>query len=178
MEPTDLLTLRDTCLRQGTLLCFNGPISQSLIEEFGNALRGHMQAQRAEPNSIMDVFSVYIEMTQNIRHYAQEHGYDDQDASATVAIGRGQDGHYEVCAGNLVEQEDGLRLVQAVELLSQLAPDEIRVAYKERRRQPRDPQGSAGLGLLDIARKSRPPLRAALTEQSTGRAFFSLRAAI
>ena len=36
----------------------------------------------------------------------------------------------------------------------------------------------AGLGLLDIARKSSVPLVASLKAQADGRAFFSLRAVI
>jgi hypothetical protein len=33
--------------RQRILLCFNGPISRSLIEEIGHALRNYTQAEQA-----------------------------------------------------------------------------------------------------------------------------------
>ncbi|KAF1061040.1 MAG: hypothetical protein GAK45_02347 [Pseudomonas citronellolis] len=180
METLDLLAMRESYNRQRILLCFNGPISRSLIEELGNALRNYMQAEQAHPSEAMDVFAVYIEMTQNIRHYASEHGYGEQDASATVAIARDEEGHYVVSAGNLVELADGRRLVSSIDAIAGLDKTQLKAAYKEQLRRPRDAEAStgAGLGLLDIARKSSAPMLATLTEQPDGRAFFSLRAVI
>ena len=37
METLDLLAMRESYTRQRILLCFNGPISRSLIEEIGHA---------------------------------------------------------------------------------------------------------------------------------------------
>ena len=84
MEPIDLFAMRDRYNQQQIMLCFNGPISRSLIEEIGNALRNYMQAEHAHPSSAMDVFAVYIEMTQNIRHYTRDKNWTDQQAGATV----------------------------------------------------------------------------------------------
>ncbi|KGE77559.1 hypothetical protein CVH10_08470 [Halomonas sp. ND22Bw] len=176
----DLLTLRDTYLQQRIMLCFNGPISRSLIEEIGHALRNYLNSQSAAPSSAMDVFAVYIEMTQNIRHYARERGYGEEDATATVAVARDEDGHYLVSAGNLVEDADGQRLVEAVESLAGLDAVELKRAYKQQLRRPRDeaaPSG-AGLGLIDMARKSSRPLEASLQPLSAGRSFLSLTATI
>lgn len=104
METLDLLAMRESYTRQRILLCFNGPISRSLIEEIGHALRNYLHAEQAKPSEAMDVFAVYIEMTQNIRHYANLKGYGEHEAAATVAIARNEDGHYVVSAGNLVER--------------------------------------------------------------------------
>ncbi|MFI8480181.1 biofilm regulation protein kinase SiaB [Pseudomonas sp. NPDC078700] len=180
MESLDLLAMREIYNRQRVMLCFNGPISRSLIEEIGNALRNYMQAEQAKPSAAMDVFAVYIEMTQNIRHYATQKGFSDQDASATVAISRDDEGRYVVSAGNLVAHEDGQELVDFVARLSTLDKAQLKVAYKEQLRKPREEGASsgAGLGLLDIARKSSAPMRTSLREQEDGRAFFSLSAVI
>ncbi|WP_275286964.1 biofilm regulation protein kinase SiaB [Halomonas elongata] len=178
----DLLNLRDNYLQQRIMLCFNGPISRSLIEEIGNALRNYMNTQETAPSAAMDVFAVYIEMTQNIRHYARQQEYDDEAATATVAVARDDQGHYLVSAGNLVEVDDGRRLVDTVEGLSGLDAADLKKAYKQQLRRPRDeasPSASgAGLGLLDMARKSTQPLQASLEPLSSGRAFFSLTATI
>ncbi|ATJ83482.1 biofilm regulation protein kinase SiaB [Halomonas beimenensis] len=176
----DLLSLRDNYLQQRIMLCFNGPISRSLIEEIGHALRNYLNSQSAAPSAAMDVFAVYIEMTQNIRHYARQQGYGDQDATATLAVARDAEGHYVVSAGNLVEEADGRRLVEAVEGLAGLDAGELKRAYKQQLRRPRDeaaPSG-AGLGLIDMARKSSRPLEAKLQPLPSGRSFFSLTATI
>ncbi|WZB74447.1 DUF6272 family protein [Achromobacter insuavis] len=86
MNVSDLYALGERFDQNRTLLCFNGPISRSLIEEIGNALKNYLNAEHARPAEAMDVFSVYIEMIQNIRQYAAQNG--DTDAAATVVIGR------------------------------------------------------------------------------------------
>ncbi len=180
METIDLFSMRETFNRQQIMLCFNGPISRSLIEEIGNALRNYLSAEQTHPSSAMDVFAVYIEMTQNIRHYARVKAWSDQEAGATVVVARNEDGHYVVTAGNLVEQGDGEQLVQTVHALAGLDKTQLKAAYKEQLRRPREEHAisGAGLGLIDIARKSSAPLEASLRQLTNGQAFFSLRAII
>lgn len=176
----DLLSMRESYQRDRIMLCFNGPISRSLIEEIGKALRNYLDTQQATPSAAMDVFAVYIEMTQNIRHYARRQGYDDEQASATVAVARDAEGHYLVSAGNLVEAADGERLVRAIEGLAERDKTELKRAYKQQLRQPRETHSDsgAGLGLLDIARKSSRPMRASLQPLPNQQSFFSLTATI
>ena len=175
----NLLSMRKSYLEQRIMLCFNGPISRSLIEEIGNALRNYLNSQQATPTDAMDVFAAYIVMTQNIRHYAMRLGYDEETASATVAVAKDAQGHYLVSAGNLVEYSDGEALLRTIESLAKLDKQELKQAYKKQLRMPRGNESSgAGLGLLDIARKSSEPMRASLEPLPDGRGFFSLTAVI
>lgn len=180
MQSTNLYSLREHFNQQRILLCFNGPISRSLIEEIGNALKNYLQAEQAQPSAAMDVFGVYIEMSQNIRHYAIARGYSDLDASATVIIARDDADHYIVSAGNLVETADGEYLLKRLDELSGLDKAQLKALYKEQLRKPRegDAASGAGLGLIDIARKASEPMTATLTPHGEGRSFFSLRAVI
>lgn len=179
MEANDLFSLREHFNGLGVLLCFNGPISRSLIEELGNALKNYLEAEKAHPSASMDVFGTYIEMSQNIRHYAVSRNYDEAQASATVVISRDREGRYVVLAGNLVEKADGATLLERVEALAALDKTALKAAYKEQLRKPREGGAEgAGLGLLDIARKASEPLSATLTAMDERRSFFSLRAVI
>ncbi len=180
MEPVDLFAMRESYNRQQIMLCFNGPISRSLIEEIGNALRNYLTAEHAHPSSAMDVFAVYIEMTQNIRHYAKVKHWSDQEAGATVVVARDEQGRYVISAGNLIESADGEVLLASISELADLDKAQLKSLYKEQLRKPRDGQlvSGAGLGLIDIARKSSEPLSASLKPVSDGRSFISLRAVI
>ncbi|MBY5984933.1 biofilm regulation protein kinase SiaB [Halomonas sp. DP5Y7-2] len=175
----DLLTLREQFDQQRVLLSFNGPISHSLIEEIGKAIRNYLNSESAEPSAAMDVFSTYIEMTQNISHYATAMGYDDHRATATVAVARSPEGHYQVSAGNVVEHADGERLMATVGELSGLDASELKRVYKQQLRKPRE-EGSrgAGLGLIDMARKSCQPLKSTLKPMSDQQSFFCITATI
>lgn len=179
MQAIDLLSIREQFNQNQILLCFNGPISRSLIEEIGNALKNYLQAENALPAAAMDVFGVYIELTQNIRHYARRMGYSDRDGSATVVVARDDEGHYMVLAGNRVEFADGQALCRRIEQLAGMDKAALKSAYKTQLRRPRaDDSSGAGLGLLDVARKSSRPMTAKLVDTGGGRGFFSLLAVI
>ena len=180
METIDLFSLRTHFNRNRILLCFNGPISRSLIEEIGNALKNSLQAENAQPTAAMDVFSIYIEMTQNIRHYAQSRGYGDLESAATVIVARDAEERYLVQAGNIVEAADGEALLARVDALASMDKAQLKATYKTQLRQPRDAAATtgAGLGLIDVARKSSLPLKGNLSPIDEERAFFSLCAFI
>jgi hypothetical protein len=181
MESPNLLDLRELCTQQRVMLCFNGPISKNLIEEFGTALKNYLDSEQLQASSVIDVFSVYIEMTQNIRHYTVARGYAGADATATVVISHEDDGRYAVMAGNLVEAEDGQRLCATLEGIAALDKEGLKAAYKKRLREPVAEgavRSGAGLGLYHIARKSSQPLAASLKPQPDGRVFFCLRATV
>ena len=177
MELIDLFSLQQTYNEQRIMLCFNGPLTRSLIEEIGNALRNYMEREHATASSAMDVFGAYIELTQNIRHYAVRKGWGEAEASATVVIARDADGRYVVSAGNIVDAADGPELQARVEALAAMDKAELKARYKEQLRKPRE-EGAvsgAGLGLIDLARKASEPLSCSLRTLNDGRAFFSIR---
>src|SRR5690606_7097258 len=109
-----------------------------------------------------------------------EQGYGEAESSATIIVARDPAGAYLVQAGNVVEEADGHALVADVARLATLDKAALKAAYKEQLRRPREESTSsgAGLGLIDIARKSSQALTARLTTLPDGKAFFSLKAVI
>lgn len=179
MDHVDLYLLRETYNQKHILLCFNGTFSQGLIEEIGNALKKYLQSEPA--SSSLDVFAVYIEVAQNIQHYSATQNYSDTDASATVVIGRDEDGNYVITAGNVVETEDGQALCDRINELAVMDKAQLKAAYKEQLRKPREENArqGAGLGLIDIARKASAPISCSLRPVNPSqRQFFSLRVVI
>ena len=58
MLTPDIYALRQTFMQERILLSFNGPFTESLIDEIGSALREHMLALVESPSAITDVFSM------------------------------------------------------------------------------------------------------------------------
>lgn len=171
----DLFALREVFDRDRIMLCFNGPITATLIEEIGTALRNYMQGMAASSSAVSDVFSVYIEMAQNIRRYAQNNP-DLSLESASILVSRDPEDHYVVTAGNVVRRADGEALISRLDVLAQLDKNSLKAAFKAQLRQPRSElNGSAGLGLIDIARKASAPLVGDLRSLGDSLSFFSLR---
>lgn len=169
----DVLAIREIFNRQNIILCFNGPVTAPLIEEMGSALRSHMEGMKESPSSVSDVFSVYIEMAQNIRRYAQDRRFEAE--AATVIISHNNNGRYVISASNLVLRDDGLALIEKIQHLAHLDKDGLKTAFKTQLRQPRSTlAGSAGLGLIDMARKASAPLKPVLQPVDSDRSLFSL----
>ncbi|MBI4742394.1 MAG: hypothetical protein HY777_12785 [Betaproteobacteria bacterium] len=180
MSFPDVPKLRDVFIEQNIMLCFNGVFTATLIDEIGKALRNHMQDNKESPTAITDVFSVYIEMTQNIRHYTLSRNLQNERAIATIVVSRSEE-HYAVSAGNVIRAVDAETLAQRIEALNGLDKTGLKAVFKQQLRQPREnPRQSngAGLGLIDMARKAAEPMLACIQPLDTEYSFFSLRVII
>jgi hypothetical protein len=177
MDHAQLFQLRETYNEGRILLCFNGPFSQGLIEEIGSALKKHLQSEDASQSSALDVFAVYVELSQNIREYTAQRGFGELQSSATIVISRDELGRYIISAGNVVEAADGENLHRRIEELAQFDEAELKAMYKLRLREPRK-NGGAGLGLIDVARKASVAASCGLHPIGDGTSFFSLRVVI
>lgn len=181
LRMADLQQLRTFFSEQQIMICFNGPTNQALIGEIGKALKEHISSTQGEQAIAMDVFSVYIEMSQNIRNYAAMRRYDEAAASATVVIAALPSSHYCVSSVNLVEAGDGRILVDRVQCLAALDKTELKSLYKQQLRHPGSSPAEArgaGLGLLEMARRSTRPMQASLEPAEAGRCFFGLQVTV
>jgi len=180
MTPDQLSRIREEITREGVMICFNGAFVHSIIEELGNALRRYLQAQEEEKKSFaLDAFSVYIEQAQNIRNYlARKRFTDAAAASAIIVIARRGD-HYVVSSGNVVDGEDRTALAARLEQIRSADAAELRKLFKERLRSGRrEPEGGAGIGLIEVARRCTEPLQYAFHPVEGGRSFFCLTAVV
>lgn len=179
MELIDLFSLREQFDKSKIVLAFNGPISQTLLEEIGAALKSHLLKDN-QPSQALNVFGVYIELTQNIRNYCISKEFNSQDSSATVVVANDDEDHYIILAGNMVDPDDAEILVNNISHLASMDKAELKAAYKKQLHVPRDKDSStgAGLGLLEVARRTSKPLVTHLVELDNGKVFFSLLAVI
>lgn len=181
-QTVDLFDLKETLSGKDILLCFNGPLSKSIIEELGTAMRRYLESEAVAKNQVSDVFSVYIEQAQNIRHYAAHRGRDaaeQQQLTNAIMVVMRQEETYTVSSGNLVAQADVPALAGQLDRLAGLDPAGLRALYKEQLRQPlRADTGTAGLGLISMARLAKTPLAYSFRPVDDRFAFFSLAASL
>ncbi len=179
MELRNLHALKETYSSEGILICFAGPFSHSIIEELGNAVKRYLEAEQMTKASLMDVFSVFIEQTQNVRNYAEQMagaGNREMDFnSGIVVIGKNGD-RYEVSSGNIVARTDIRDAVARLDTLKGLDKQGLKAAYKEQMRKEPRPGKGAGLGLIDMSRRTSQPLEYCITEIDGRYSFFSLKA--
>jgi hypothetical protein len=178
MPTIDLFELRNTFAMHDVLTCFNGPFSHGLIEEFGVAVRRHLEQRATEHSALLDVFAVYVELAQNVRNYVATKGFTpgqphNPDCAIITILWDGE--RFAVAAGNVVARADAVGLAARISELNALDKEGLRLSFKKQLRAPR-PAGSlgAGLGLLDIARRAGAPLTFTRTPLAVDWEFFSI----
>ncbi|WP_218838250.1 SiaB family protein kinase [Bacillus sp. FJAT-45350] len=174
-----LLNLQNLLRDEGVLISFSGRFSQSIIEELGAALKKYLEEENKPKNNIYNIFAIFIEQTQNIKNYCtlnQNHpNYEKFAQSCIVTIGIENETNY-IHSGNLILNKDVNNLVEKVEALQKLNKDDLKKLFKEKRKESLIlEEGSAGLGLIEIARKASSPLNYSITRIDDQFSFFTLK---
>ncbi|KUO78724.1 MAG: hypothetical protein APF81_20225 [Desulfosporosinus sp. BRH_c37] len=164
------------------LISFSGRFSQGIIQELGEAIKEHMKNEDNPKNKIYNVFSIFIEQTQNINNYFAIKKNDiineEITSSAIVCIGKSKEDYF-IWSGNLVNNSDVHPLNEQLNLIRSLNKDELKKLYKEQLKKDIQPgQNGAGMGLIDIARKSSLPIEYSFEERDKSFTFYELKAIV
>jgi len=183
VENNNLLTLNKSLREEGVLISFSGKFSQEIIEELGEAVKKYLETEDHPKTDIFNVFSIFIEQTQNIKNYCvskKEVGvYEQISNSCIVVIGKAESGGKYVCSGNLVQNIDVDKLKRVINEVNGLDKQELKKLYKQKLKQDIAlTSKSAGLGIVDIARKSSSPLEFSLENIDELYSFFTLKATV
>lgn len=175
----NLLALQKTLQNFGVLISFSGRFTQEIIEELGDAVKKYLETEATSQNDTYNVFSVFIEQTQNIKNYSSQQSgspLGDRIAnSGIVAIGKSEEGYF-VSSGNLVASTDVALLAAKLDEISALDKAGLKKLYKEQMKKEIPPGCTgAGLGLIDMARRASNPLSYSMVTLDATIAFFTLK---
>jgi hypothetical protein len=132
---------------------FEGDFSAVAIDWLTSEVRRKMEAVPVAPRARTRLFASFVEMTQNILHYAEPESPGRRRAGA-ISLGRDAGGYF-VASRNPVRGVHAERLRTRLGRIQSMGPDEITAAYRQglSAERVRDPLSrGAGLGLLSIAR--------------------------
>ncbi len=142
------------------VFAFNGVLSQDLIVSLGETVRGEL-SYHCSQQIVNRIFAVFIEITQNILHYSAEK-FKNEDGSefgvGNIVLLKSKN-NYEIISKNMVGKKQKELLSEKCRLINKMTKDELKQLYVIRRRLKTE-EGSkgAGLGLIDIVRKTNAPM--------------------
>jgi len=174
-----LCELRNEFNKSNILMCFNGPCYHGIIEELGIAVRNHLEGENSSKGVLVDVFAVYIELAQNVRNYISLNKINKPEiVSSIMTIGRNEE-KYSVSSGNIVLNKDVEKLCSRVNELNDMTYEEVKKNYRKQMRSDVTPGAlGAGLGLLDIAKRSTEKMTYTVSDFDETSKFFTLTAHI
>ena len=167
---------------EGIIFSFSGPVSQSLLEGIGETLRQKMNLEERSTSVTQKVFSIFVELMQNVINYSAEKGIiggEEQDLSLGVLIIGKQENHFYIQCGNYITQDQKGPLAEKLNKIQAMDKDELKRYYKQQRRKdPAEQSKGAGLGFIEMARKASQPIQFSILPTSTEKDFFVVTAII
>jgi len=170
-------------LHDAFVLSYSGYVTEDILEAVGSTLRARLADHTASPRQIRNVFSIFVELMQNVIRYGTEGPQPpgllgNKESFGLVMVC--QNGTcMDILSGNYISKKSAAKMRRRVEFLNDKTPAELRKIYQSRLRQPPefDSKG-ASIGLIEIARRSSMPLQYETRDVDEGLCFFMVKASV
>ena len=149
-----VLSLHDEMASNGFSLVYEGEFSHEVMKMFTSMAERDMDKTNEERSVKRKVFHVMVECLQNMTKHSDDQDLDDQVGNGLFIVGK-KDGVWNVITANKIVKDkiDGLK--DSIDHINSLSKDELNALYKKQIREGSlSEKGGAGLGLIDIARKT------------------------
>lgn len=161
-------------------LVYEGEITHQITKAFTSLTESNM-AKDDEPGTVQrKVFHVMVECLQNISKHADDFTSNDYlfSGRGIFLVSKGDD-EYSVTTGNAVDNDRIEDLTIMLENINRMNKDELKDLYKKQMKEGRlSEKGGAGLGFIDIKRKTGRDLEYHFLPISDDTSFFLLTSTI
>lgn len=180
IEDVEMLDLKELLNKKGVIFSFSGTVSQSVLTNIAGAIEEELVSMdKMDNKTIRSILVIFVELMQNIMCYSKEK--TEQMGSLYESLGIALIGYsksknkYYVGSANFISPDQESVLREKIDSLSLLDHQEVKELYKELRRSGRDKhQRGAGLGFLEMAKKSSEPFDYKITPISNDESFFEI----
>lgn len=178
---TDLYTLYQNMVRDDIILSFKGDITQDLLTSVYQIMESHLDTSQEEPRRKKKLYHILVECLQNVYHHMEtlksdNTGPGDEETnSAIFMIARGEASGYRILTGNHIRSTNVEDLRTKIDKINAMSAEDLRAYYREQLSATElSDKGGAGLGMIDIARKSGHRIDYSFTTVNDTFSFFSL----
>ncbi|MBL1281172.1 MAG: hypothetical protein COA33_012915 [Fluviicola sp.] len=180
MAVTDVYDFYQKLEDEQVILSFKGDFTSELLTSFLHILEARMVELGTDNRKKRRVFNVLTESFQNLYHHIDEFNSGDSITKrSALIIVKHVDNNFVVRTGNYVKNNDIQNLKRKLAMVNSLDSDELKGLYRMKlENDPRTDKGTAGLGLIDIARKSKSKLDYDFIDIDASSSFFCLKVVI
>lgn len=140
-------------------LVYKGEITHQVTKAFTSITETNMMVEE-EPNSVQKkVFHVIVEFLQNISKHADYMGDESHEEGSGVFLLCKDDENYVITTGNILMKQKEAAIGEVLDKINSLDKEGLKALYKQQIKEGRlSDKGGAGLGFIDIAKKTGNPL--------------------
>lgn len=160
MESQVIQDFTDEMSKAELLVDFHGEVSEGQISEILGDVEKKLEETEEDFKKQRKVYNILVETLQNLYHHTDSFGSDELNGgekkkTASFVLGR-KDGEYNILAANYIESDNIAPLRARLDKINSLDKEGLRDYYKEVLDNGQySVHGGGGLGMIDIARKSR-----------------------
>lgn len=147
---------------QDALVYYKGPFDDQVLTQFNGFLK---EESEIPPRTTSKIFSVFVELAQNISKYSVEYNhFKDAKGHGVGVFAIYKDGdRYELKSGNLVEATQGVTLKERCDEINSLDIEGLKKLRREINARPLPKSARGGnIGLIQVALKSKGALNTEL----------------
>ncbi len=176
----NMLEFKEKLDEDGIIFSFSGTISQPILSSIGETIESELDSIQIDANTVMKVFAIFTEQMQNIMSYSKErrvHQDNTLSSPGLCLVGLDKNsGKYYVNSANIMDIQDESKVSEKIDRINALDKDGLKAYYKELRRSGKSSHNrGAGLGFLEMAKKSSEPLQYHITTVDSERSFFEIK---
>jgi len=162
------------------MLVYEGEFTQEITKSVLSMTERNLESVGEESNIKRKVFNVMVECLQNIcKHADAFEAASKEERGAVFMIGREEGGSYAITSGNFIMNDQIDKLRSKLEHINTLDKEGLKGYYKELIKSSEiSDKGGAGLGFVDIARKSGQKLDFDFERINDAYSFFSFKTKI
>ena len=174
-----MLEFKEKLDEEGIIFSFSGTVSQPILSSIGETIESELDSVQIDANTVMKVFAVFTEQMQNIMSYSKErrvHRDNTLSSPGLCIVGLDKNGKYYVNSANIMDVKDESKVSAKIDHINSLDKEGLKAYYKELRRSGKGSHNrGAGLGFLEMAKKSSEPLEYHITKIDSERSFFEIK---
>jgi len=158
-----------------TIILYKGPVSSELLSTLLKTIEQKLEQIGERVVVRKKIFNVMVESIQNLIKHVDEHEINTNNNAVMFSIQHTPE-YYLISTGNFVTKDEALQLSTKLDKINLMNKEQLRDYYQEvLENQVISPKGGAGLGLIDIARKSSDKVAYELKSISDELSFFTLK---
>jgi hypothetical protein len=145
--------LTDEMVAQGFPLVYKGPLNHQTMKFFTTMAEEKISLRCNDVSVRRKVFHVMVEMLQNITRHSAD--YDEKGSGNGIFVIGERRNYYYIITGNMVKSTNVRELEDSIEMLNSLDKAALDNLHKEQMQSGEiSDKGGAGLGLIDIIRRT------------------------
>ena len=163
-------------LENNLMISYCGEVNQMVTKVFTSLAEAKLNERNIDKSTIKKVYHIMVESLQNIFKHAENlPSIEAKKASGVFILGENDEG-FVVSTGNAIAKSNVGRIKEQIEHLNSLSLEEVQEMYKTQIREGvLSERGGAGLGFIDMARKSGSKLEFKFETIDEKNSFFILK---